>query len=157
MAILVFTAQALSNFLFHPRLSVGRKELASQAVCPWSLARKGKVSGQAAQNKATAHLLAPEGRSSCGEQSSVLFRTETCLLWHWWHIVGVVLYLPFVLVLTSCCVSALSKSKIKLNWLCYLEDVYSYIEVLDYFVDKSCGNVSLLRKVKQNHLQIMKV
>lgn len=68
-----------------------------------------------------------------------------------------VLYLPTVPVLTSHSVSVLSKPKIKLNQLCYLEDIYSYMEVLDYFVDKWCGNVSLLRKVKQNHLQMVKV
>lgn len=90
MAILEFTAQALSHFLFHPRLSAGGEELASQVICPWSLARQDNVGGQVAQSRATTHLLALEGRSSCGQQSSLLFRTETCLLWHWWHTVGVV-------------------------------------------------------------------
>ena len=85
---------------------------------------------------------------SCSEQKPVYSDTGATL----W-----VLYLPCVPVLTSCCVSALSKPKIKLNRLCYLEDIYSYVEVLDYFVDESCGNASLLRKVKQNHLQIIKV
>lgn len=60
-----------------------------------------------------------------------------------------VLYLPFVPVVTSHCMSVLSKSKIKLNRLCCLENIYSYVKVLDYFVDKCCGNVSLLRKVSR--------
>lgn len=30
------------------------------------------------------------------------------------------------------------------------------MEVLEYFVNKCCGNVSLLSKVKQNHLQTIK-
>ena len=85
---------------------------------------------------------------SCSEQNPVYSDTGDTL----W-----VLYSPFIPVLTSRYVSALSKSKIKLNQLCYLEDIYSYVEVLDYFVDECCGNVGLLRKVKQNHLQIIKV
>lgn len=90
MAILEFTAQALTHFLFHPQLSVGGEELASQVVCPWSLARQGNVGGQIAQSRATTHSLALESRSGCREQSGLLFRTETCLLWCWWHAVGVV-------------------------------------------------------------------
>lgn len=85
---------------------------------------------------------------SSSEQKPVYFDTGE-MLW--------VLYLPFIPVLASCCVSALSKSKIKFNQLCYLEDIYSYMKVLDYSADESCGNVTLLRKVKRNHLQIIKV
>lgn len=85
---------------------------------------------------------------SCSGQKPVYFDTDE-MLW--------VLCLPFVPVLTSCCVSALSKPKMKLNRLYYLEDIYSYEEVLDYSADECCGNVSLLRKVKRNHLQIIKV
>lgn len=88
MAILEFTAQALSHFLFQPRLSVGGEELASQVVCPWSLARHGNISGQIAQSTATTRPLSLEDRSGCGEQSSPLFRTETCLFWHWWQTAG---------------------------------------------------------------------
>lgn len=76
----------------------------------------------------------------CSEQKCVY--SDMCdTLW--------VLSLPFVPVLTSHCMSVLSKSKIKLNRVCYLENIYSYVEVLDYFVDKCCGNVSLLRKVSE--------
>lgn len=45
-----------------------------------------------------------------------------------------VLYLPFEPLLTSHCVSVFSKSKIKLDGLCYLEDIYSYVGVLDYLL-----------------------
>lgn len=82
---------------------------------------------------------------SCSEQKPVYSDTGDTL----W-----VLHLP---VLTPCCVSALSKSKIKLNQLSYSENIHSYTEVLDYFVDECFGNVSLLRKVKQNHLQAINV
>ena len=85
---------------------------------------------------------------SCSEQKPVYSDTGDTL----W-----VLYLLVIPVLTSCCVSALSKYKMKLNQLCYLEDIYSYVEVPDYFVDECCGNVSLLRKVKQSPLQNIKV
>lgn len=80
LAILEFTAQALSHFLFHPRQLVGGEDLASQVVSPWSLASHGHVSGQISQSRATTHPLALEARSGCGEQSGLLFRTETCLL-----------------------------------------------------------------------------
>jgi len=121
MAIFEFPAQALAHFLFHPRLSVGGEELASQVVWPWSLARHGNVSDQTAQSRATTHLLALQGGSGCGEQRSLCSEQKPVCsdagdtLW--------VLYLPFLPVLTSCHRSPLSKSKIKLNRRCHLEDI----------------------------------
>lgn len=40
----------------------------------------GNISGQIAKSRDTAHPLTLEGRRRCGEQSGLLFRTETCLL-----------------------------------------------------------------------------
>lgn len=155
MAILEFTAQALSHFLFHPRLSVGGEELASQVVCPLEPgnARQRWWPGSPEQSHDSSS--GTRGQEQLWGTKRSLVQTRNLfaltLVTHW------VLYLPSVPVLTSCCVSALSESKIKLNRLCYLEDIYSCMEELDYFVDECCGNVSLLRKVKQDHLQIVKV
>ena len=75
-------AQALSHLLFHSHLSVGGEDrgLTNPSCLPQELGKARQHQWPDRPEQDLAHLLALEGRSRCGEQSGLLFRTETCLL-----------------------------------------------------------------------------
>lgn len=127
MAILEFTAQALSHFLPTLSCALGVRSWAPTSSAPGACEA---TSNPTAQSRATSHPLAPEGRSrSRGQEPAHADTGDTLWVLHfhlylYWH--------P-----TVC---ALNESEIKSNCLCDSEDFYSCPEVLDYCADGSCAN-----------------